>query len=239
MANAPTVQTLDQIMASLQPGYAAQQAIIGQQSANTDATYKAQNLALDAAKTQGFNTINDQATGKGNTFSGMPTNEQATYLSTTYLPGVQAAQAKQNSDKLTLAGQAAALNTDMRTKALDTQSKQTSDVNQWNLSQAQIDAAAKEGAANRAASASAASAATNAAAAEQARNAGLLKDLTNNTGAYLASKQGGDNHVSPATWQHARQAWVAQGGSVDAFNSTFSGYVNSGYKTYASDYGLF
>jgi hypothetical protein len=235
MANAPTVQTLDQIMASLQPGYQAQQAIIGQQSANTDATYKAQSLALDAAKTQGFNQINDQATGKGNTFSGLTTGEQANYLSTTYLPGVQQAQAKQNSDKLTLAGQAAALNTDMRTKALDTQNNQTQAVNQWNLSEAQIQAQAREGAANRGAAASAANTAT----AEQARNAGLLKDLTNNTGAYLASKQGGDNHVAPSTWQHARQAWVAQGGSVDAFNSTFSGYVNSGYKTYAADYGLF
>lgn len=239
MANAPTVQTLDQIMASLQPGYQAQQGIIAQQSANTDATYKAQSLALDAAKTQGFNQINDQATGKGNTFSGLPTGEQANYLSTTYLPGVQNAQAKQNSDKLTLAGQAAALNTDMRTKALDTQNTQQGAVNQWNLSQAQIDAAAKEGAANRAAQAASANSAASSAAAEQARNAGLLKDLTNNTGAYLASKQGGDNHVAPSTWQHARQAWVAQGGSVDAFNSTFSGYVNSGYKTYAADYGLF
>jgi len=235
MANAPTVQTLDQIMASLQPGYQAQQAIIGQQSANTDATYKAQSLALDAAKTQGFNQINDQATGKGNTFSGLPTNEQANYLSTTYLPGVQQAQAKQNSDKLTLAGQAAALNTDMRTKALDTQNNQTQAVNQWNLSQAQIDAQAREGAANRASQA----AATSSAAAEQAKNAELLKSLTNNTGTFLESKKGSDNHVAPATWQKARQAWVASGGSVDTFNSTFSGYVNSGYKTYASDYGLF
>lgn len=235
MANAPTVQTLDQIMASLQPGYAAQQGIIAQQSANTDATYKAQSLALDAAKTQGFNQINDQATGKGNTFSGMPTNEQANYLSTTYLPGVQAAQAKQNSDKLTLAGQAAALNTDMRTKALDTQNNQQSALNQWNLSQEQIAASAREAAANRAASA----AANNSAAAEQAKNAELLKNLTNGTGAFLESKKGKDNHVAPSTWQKARQSWVASGGSVDAFNSTFSGYVNSGYKTYTADYGLF
>ncbi len=235
MATAPTVQSLDDIMASLQPGYAAQQAIIGQQSANTDATYKAQSLALDAAKTQGFNTINDQATGKGNTFSGIPTNEQANYLSTTYLPGVQQAQAKQNSDKLTLAGQAAALNTDLRTKALDTQNNQQAAVNQWNLTQAQIEAQAKQAALDRAASASA----TNNAAAQAAAQAEQLKNLTNTTGSFLESKKGKDNHVAPATWQKARQAWVANGGSVDSFNATFSGYVNSGYKTYAADYGLF
>lgn len=235
MANAPTVQSLDQIMASLQPGYDAQQAIINQQSANTDATYKAQSLALDAAKTQGFNQINSQATGKGNTFSGIPVDEQANYLSTTYLPGLQQAQAKQNADKLTLAGQAAALNTDMRTKALDTQNNQQSAVNQWNLTQAQIEAQAREGAANRAAAA----ASQSSAASEQAKNAELLKSLTNNTGAFLESKKGKDNHVAPTTWQKARQTWVANGGSVDSFNSTFSGYVNAGYKTYAADYGLF
>ena len=58
MATAPTVESLDQIMAELQPGYTGQKGIINQQIANTDATYKASELALDAAKTQGFNQIN-------------------------------------------------------------------------------------------------------------------------------------------------------------------------------------
>lgn len=239
MANAPTVQTLDQIMASLQPGYQAQQQVIGKQIANTDAVYKGQQLALDAAKTQGFNQINEQATGKGNTFSGIPTNEQANYLSTTYLPGVQAAQAKKNSDTLTLEGQLAALNTDQRTKALDVQQTQQSAANQWNLTQMQLEEQAKQAALDRAASASAAASDRAYQASQAASTAEALKTLTNSTGTYLESKKGSDNHVSPSTWQKARQAWVAAGGSVDSFNATFSGYVNSSYNTYTSDYGLF
>lgn len=150
---APTVQTLDEIMASLQPGYAAQQGIIGQQIANTDATAKAQKLALDAAKTQGFNQINTQATGKGNTFSGVPVDEQANYLSTTYLPGIQKTDSETNAAKLTLAGQAAELNTDQRKTALGVRENQVSASNQWNLNERNIAATAAENAANRAANA--------------------------------------------------------------------------------------
>ena len=250
MANAPTVQTLDQIMASLQPGYAAQQGIIGQQIANTDANYKAQSLALDAAKTQGFNQINTQATGKGNTFSGIPVDEQANYLSTTYLPGVQQAQAKQNADKLTLAGQMAALNTDQRNQALGIQSKQQSDLNSWNMQERQIQASAAEAAANRAAQAR--EAAANRAAQIAAANAAnryaesqaeasktALANLTNDTYNFLKDRQGKDQHVSPATWQEARKKWVAGGGDSSSFTATFSGFVNSGYNTYKADYGIF
>lgn len=250
MAKAPTVQTLDQIMASLQPGYAAQQGIINKQIANTGETYKASKLALDAAKTQGFNQINDQATGKGLAFSGVPISEQSNYLSTQYLPGVQKAQAQQKADTLTLEGQLASLNTEQRNKALDTRTQQQSALNAWNLQERQLAAQAKqaaldrqlqasEGAANRAASASSAAADRTYAASQAASTAAALKSLTNTTAAYLESKKGHDNHVSPSTWQKARQSWVANGGSVDSFNATFSGYVNSSYKTYTADYGLF
>lgn len=225
MANAPTVQTLDQIMASLQPGYQAQQGIIAQQSANTDATYKAQSLALDAAKTQGFNQINDQATGKGNTFSGLPTGEQANYLSTTYLPGVQQAQAKQNSDKLTLAGQAAALNTDMRTKALDTQNNQTQAVNQWNLTQAQIEAQARDSALNRAASAA-------------AQPKGLSgSELNGWASNYVKGKQGSDKKISPSAYYAGFSDFYTQTGlGQDEYQAIMSKYVNT---SHAQDYRLF
>ena len=173
MATAPTVQTLDQIMAELQPGYTAQRGVIAKGIQNTNETYKASELALDAAKTQGFNQINDQATGKGvgRAFSGLPIVEQADYLSTKYLPGLQQAKAQQQKDILTLEGQNAALDTDIRNRAFSTRDTQQSALNQWNLQQAQIAAQAeaarlerefqasenaKNRAANRAASAQAA-----------------------------------------------------------------------------------
>ena len=41
MATAPTVQTLDQIMAELQPGYQGQRDVIGKQIANGEEVKKA------------------------------------------------------------------------------------------------------------------------------------------------------------------------------------------------------
>jgi len=213
---APTVQTLDEIMASLQPGYAEQQGIIGKQIANTDATNKAQKLALDAAKTQGFNQINTQATGKGNTFSGIPVDEQANYLSTTYLPGVQKADADTNAAKLTLAGQAAELNTNQRTTALGVQENQTSALNSWNLNERNIAATAAENAANRAATA----------AAKQAETPSLKANIR----AYL------DQYVDPNTgsvpkkvWANAAQLAKESGmgfGGDTGFASTFWNYAD-------------
>ena len=45
MATAPTVQTLDQIMAELQPGYAGQRKVIAKGMLNTNEAYKASELA--------------------------------------------------------------------------------------------------------------------------------------------------------------------------------------------------
>lgn len=213
---APTVQTLDEIMASLQPGYAAQQGIIGKQIENTDATAKAQKLALDAAKTQGFNQINNQATGKGNTFSGIPIDEQATYLSTTYLPGIQKSNAETNAAKLTLAGQAAELNTDQRKTALGVRENQVSASNQWNLNERNIAATAAENAANRAAIAE--------------QNKAETPSLKANIRAYL------DQYVDPTTgsvpkkvWANAAQLAKESGmsfGGDDGFASTFWNYAD-------------
>lgn len=224
---APTVQTLDEIMASLQPGYAEQQGIIGKQIVNTDATNKTQKLALDAAKTQGFNQINTQATGKGNTFSGIPADEQANYLSTTYLPGVQKADADTNAAKLTLEGQAAELNTDQRKTALGVRENQVSASNQWNLNERNIAATAAENAANRAAQA--AEGAANRALQQQQKEA-EKPSLKANIRAYL------DQYVDPATgsvpkkvWANAAQLAKESGlgfGGDTGFASTFWNYAD-------------
>lgn len=236
MAKAPTVQTLDQIMASLQPGYSAQNKIINQQIANTDATYKANKLSLDAAKTRGFNQINAQATGKGTTFSGMPVDEQASYLSTTYLPGIQKAQAQQQSDKLTLAGQAASLQTDQRNQALVLQGKQQSDLNAWNMmlmkqkfqaEQAEKDrqARAAEAAANRA---------VTAAAQPKGISGSQLNAWAEN---YVKGKQGSDKKISPSAYYAGFSDFYTQTGlGHDDYMALMSKYVNT---SHAQDYRLF
>jgi len=154
MATAPVVQTLDQVMADLNPSYAGQQALVTQERSGLGAKYDAQRAGITAEKGQGFNTINNQATGRGGSFSGIPIDEQATYLATKYLPGMQAADAQQNEDDLGLQKEAAALSTDQRTQALGRIDKQTSDLNSWNLQQMQQEAQARENELNRRATAS-------------------------------------------------------------------------------------
>lgn len=238
MPNAPTVQTLDQIMAELQPGYTAQRGIIDKSIQNTNESYKANTLALDAAKTQGFNQINEQATGRGLAFGGTPIAEQADYLSTKYLPGMQQAKAQQQSDTLTLEGQKAALDTDVRNKAFGARENQVSSQNQWNLQQeaqrAQAEAAridrdfrasqAEKDRAHQAAQAAADRAAQ--AAAKQTEKPSLSANIR----AYL------DQYVNPETgavpknvWANAAQLAKESGmsfGGSSGFANTFWNYAD-------------
>lgn len=241
---APTVQSLDQIMAELQPGYTAQRGVIQKGIQNTNETYKASELALDAAKTQGFNQINDQATGKGvgRAFSGLPIIEQADYLSTKYLPGLQQAKAQQQNDILTLEGQNAALDTDIRNRAFSSRESQIGAQNQWNLQQEAQRAAAeaarieRDFRASEAAKERAAQNARDAAnrAAQAAANRAAAKpkapSLEANIRAYL------NNYVNPETgtvpkkvWQNAVQLAYESGmkfGGDKGFASTFWGYAD-------------
>lgn len=240
MATAPTVQTLDQIMAELQPGYQKQREVIAKGIQNTNETYKASELALDAAKTQGFNQINEQATGRGLAFGGIPIVEQADYLSTKYLPGKQQAKAKQQEDILTLEGMNAQLDTEIRNRAFSTRDAQTSALNQWNLQQAQIAAQAEAArlerefraaeaekdrqfqASQNAASRAAQNAASRAASAPKAvspQQAAL---------AIISRGLGSDGYVSPSTFQLARDMYRQAGGDAGQFASEFWKYTGAG-----------
>lgn len=231
MAKAPKVQSLDKIMASLQPGYTGQKKVIGEQIANTDETYKASELALDAAKTQGFNQINEQATGKGTAFGGIPLAEQADYLSTKYLPGKQAAKAQQQSDTLKLRGDLAAIDTDIRNRAFSSRDTQIASVNQWNLQQATIEAQAKQAALDRQLTASENAKNRAAAAAEGAagRAANAPKKVSPQQAALAIISQGlgGDGFVSPSTFQIARDMYVQAGGKASDFASKFWKYTGA------------
>ena len=236
MATAPTVQPLDQIMAELQPGYTAQRQVIGKAIQNTNETYKASELALDAAKTQGFNQINEQATGKGTAFGGVPIEEQAEYLSTKYLPGKQAAKAKQQEDILTLEGQNAAIDTDIRNKAFTSREGQVQSLNQWNLQQEAQRAAAEAARLERdfTASENAKARAAENARAAAARAASAPKAVSPQQAALAIISQGlgGDGYVSPSTFQLARDMYRQAGGDAGQFATEFWKYTgaNAGQK---------
>lgn len=86
---APTVQSLSDVYNELNSAYAGGRDVINEQISGLGEKYGAQRTALEAEKVQGFDTINEQATGRGMAFSGIPLDEQAKYLSTKYLPGMQ------------------------------------------------------------------------------------------------------------------------------------------------------
>jgi len=249
MATAPIVQTLDQIQAELQPGYTAQRGVIQKGIQNTNETYKASDLALDAAKTEGFNQINDQATGKGvgRAFSGLPIVEQADYLSTKYLPGKQQAKAQQQKDILTLEGQNAALDTDIRNKAFSSRENQVGAQNQWNLQQAAQEAAAEAARIDRDFRASQAekdrahTAAQNAAdraASAAAQPKGLSgSELNGWASSYVKGKQGSDKKISPSAYYAGFSDFYTQTGlGQDEYQAIMSKYVNT---SHAQDYRLF
>lgn len=153
MATPPKVQTIAEAMAELNPAYAAQEAVIGKRQEGLGAKYDAQRAGITAEKGQGFNAINNQATGRGLSFSGIPLDEQATYLSTKYLPGLQQADYQQNDEDLNLQGQLAEFGTQKATAALGRVDKQTSDLNSWNMQQESLAAQAEQNRLQREASA--------------------------------------------------------------------------------------
>jgi len=207
-------------MTDLNPAYAGQQAVNQQQQAAVPVKYDAQRTALTAEKGQGFNAINNQAVNRGGSFSGVPIDEQATYLSTKYLPGMQAANTQQNADQLALQGDAAKLSTEQANNALGIVQKQNSDLNSWNMQQDQLTASAREAALNRAASA-----------AESAANRAASRETqvtpAQNASAALSAKTGEDGFVSQGTYGAVKQQWIISGyGTAGDFDNMFAGYRN-------------
>ena len=117
-------QSLDQIIAGLNQAYQPQVDILNTERGGLGAKYDSQRTALDAQKVHGFNTINDNANAKGLAFSGIPMNEQANYLSTQYLPGMQKLTTQQNEDDLALQKSLASINSEKVLKATDIRQQQ-------------------------------------------------------------------------------------------------------------------
>jgi hypothetical protein len=123
---APLVQNLDDVIAELNPVFAPQEQLVNTQRAGLGAKYDAQRSGLTAEKAQGFNAISNQATARGMSFSGVPLDEQSTYLSTKYLPGMQNVNTQQNQEDLSLQSALAEINNQKRTRAMDIRSNQQS-----------------------------------------------------------------------------------------------------------------
>lgn len=146
---APKVQTLAQSMAALDSGYSEQRGLINEQIQGLGAASEVRRQRLEGAKVNNFNAINDSAVGRGAAFSGIPIHEQADYLSDVFLPGMQEIESIESSERMQLRSTLAQLNTQQNTAALSRIDQQQQALNQWNLTQAQIEAQARENALNR------------------------------------------------------------------------------------------
>ena len=244
---APTVQSLSDVYNELNSAYAGGRDVINEQISGLGEKYGAQRTALEAEKVQGFDTINEQATGRGLAFSGIPLDEQAKYLSTKYLPGVQQLDYQQNAEVLTMRGQLADIDKEQRLGAMSRIDQQQSALNQWNLTQMQIQAQAAEAEKQRAwqaeqnridqqfqATQNAASRAASAARSSGGGGGGgstMAQDWAARVGAAATVKGG---YVSSTSWKALSREFVAGGyGSYTDFQKRFKNYVEpSQWKTY-------
>lgn len=215
---APAVQNLDQIIAGLNPAYQASKNLIGTQQAGLANKYGSQRTALDATKVQGFNDINTQAVGKGLAFSGIPVSEQANYLSTKYLPGMQALNEQQNTEGMTLQQSLNDINKEQRLKALDTRSTQQSALQTYLENERQRQFTSQQNALDRAATAA---------------NTAANNASKNDTGPqYTWKKQaGGGYDVVDASGKRANVDLATAVGSQGGGISNLVSLLNAGSKS--------
>lgn len=236
---APTVQSLSDVYNELNSAYAGGRDVINEQISGLGEKYGAQRTALEAEKVQGFDTINEQATGRGMAFSGIPLDEQAKYLSTKYLPGVQQLDYQQNAEVLTMRGQLADIDKEQRLGAMSRIDQQQSALNQWNLTQMQIQSQAAEAEKQRAWQAEQNridqqfQATQNAAnrTAQKEYGSTMAQDWAARVGAAATVKGG---YVSSTSWKALSREFVAGGyGGYTDFQKRFKNYVEpSQWKTY-------
>ena len=250
---APKVETLAKSMSALEPAYSEQRGLINEQMEGLGAASEVRRERLEGAKVNNFNAINEAATGKGMAFSGIPIHEQADYLSDVFLPGMQDIEAIESSERMQLRGTLADLNMQQRTTALSRVDQQQQALNQWNLSQAQIEASRRENELNRRFTTSERIASQKFTAEQNAANraapgggGGSSSSATAQLYSLLQARTGAaqgagnkDGYVSPATFKQMRDLATsdAYGMSASDFNKQFKSFANprdisGGYGAY-------
>lgn len=235
---APAVQDLNDLINQYKTTLAPQQAIIDQSIAANDASGQQQVQGLDAQKTTAFKGITQAANDRGGYFSGFSPNEEATYTAGTYLPALASLQGTIASTRASLLGKKADLDTTASQSALSTQQQQQSQLQTWQNQQDALAVQTAEAEKQRQFTASQSALDRSAAAAKTAASTPDVAGTVSKVSSFLQSKMGSDKHVSPATWQTAKQQWVAAGGDPSSFAQTFYGFANTKNSSYAAAYGL-
>lgn len=252
MATAPKVQTIQESIGDLNPAYEGSRNVINQQIGNLGQKYDAQRAGIYAARGNAYNAINNQATGRGLAFSGIPAHEQARYEAEKTLPALMQADFQQNDEGLQLQGRLADLDKELRTNALGRVDRQQSDLNSWNQMIAGQEFTAGENEKNRNFQRSEREATQAFTASQNALNRAQQAALSaarysgGGGGGRVSYARGGGGRaispnaaaqgiiagaiqsnraISPAVFQLARDAYRAAGGNAGQFASDFWKYV--------------
>lgn len=212
--------TYNQAYNQLGAAYNPQSQLINQQIGQLDPQLTAQTSALDQAKVNAFKDITDQSNAKGVLFSGVPIDQQSTYLGEKYLPALADLKSTYQNSKNSLVGQLNTLNSQRVQQAQGAVSdfaKNQADANYKNA-QLQIQYAKL---------ANSQSAASNKPLTQTQASAAITKNLS--------SVKGGDGYVAPQDYAQAFKDWTQAGFSAATFNNIF-GYLKNpknGYYGYA------
>lgn len=234
----PNVRTLDQITQELAPTVQGQINLIGKRREQLGVTANAQRSGLEAQKVQGFNTINNQMTGRGLSFSGITADEQANYLSTKYAPALAALEASVNERNIGLDEQEERLNADVRKQAIGIRENEQRDLNAWNLSQEQFRQQMER--ARFEADRADARTRMQISASRGGGGGGRGGNLDNTVFNMLSSRVGKDGKVSPSAWRQIAAFYANNGGKFSGpqgFANKFWGFVNSSGNNWKSYLG--
>lgn len=191
-------------------------ALPGQQQAVTD--------SLNQAKVNAFKDITNSANSKGVLFSGVPIDQQSTYVGTKYLPALAQNQTAFQNTKNTLLGQINTLSASRQKQAQDSvsayqsaQAKQAYQQAQLDLGYARLNSSNANSAANRASK--------TAPALSESQTVGAIRQGLNGV-------KGKDTYVSPQDFAQAYHTYAAAGYNPSNFYKYFQGYMNPNNKYY-------
>lgn len=226
----PAVQDLNSLIGQYTTALAPEKTQLDTQITANDTSGQQQAQGLDAAKTQAFGDITQQANDRGGYFSGFSPDAQAKYTAATYLPALAQLQTTIAGTRSSLLGKEADLTTQANTSALTQQQQEQSDLEKYNEQQqanAQAAAAtaqqeqftAGENAKDRAATAA------NNNASISASNASKAVSPDSAALGIITAGLGSDGYVSPSTFETARKLYVQAGGSASDFANQYWKYT--------------
>lgn len=237
---APTVRTLDQLMAENAAAYNPQRQALRDQINSSSARLGEQEQGLNAAQTNAFGQINQAASNKGMFFSGFTPDQQAKYTAEKYLPALANLRAANEGTIGKLNEGIMGLDSEQRKAAMQTQEgdlQRLYDYNKeqerraWEAEQARI---AYEREMQKMRESAKLSASRGGGGGGGAVPANFAKSR-GETQSFLDKYKGRDGYVSPKTYADARRAWTSKGQDPTLFDDMFAGWANpSHYK----DYGL-